>query len=101
MKNDGDVSVLGDAGMPIRAYAKLYHYAIVPAGWGDITDQHGRVAPGLAQESTGIFTATLDLDRTYFHVNFNSFGKILADHKGDIVQETIPSYCATAGNCSS
>ena len=36
----------------------------------------------------------------YFHVNFNDFSKILADHKGDIIAETIPGYCTTAGNCS-
>ena len=30
-------------GMPIRGYAKLYHYNIVPAGWGDITDTRGLV----------------------------------------------------------
>ena len=86
--------------MPIRAYAKLYHFAIVPAGWGDITDQHGNIATGLAQESPGIFTARLDLDKTYFHVNFNSFDKILADHNGDIVKETVPGFCSTPGNCS-
>ena len=88
-------------GMPIRAYAKLYHYAIVPTGWGDITDSSGRIAAGLSQEATGIFTASLDLDTTWFHTNFNSFDKILADYKGDIVQETLPGYCATDGNCSS
>ena len=88
-------------GMPIRAYPKLFHYAIVPAGWGDITDMHGNVAPGLRQEAEGIFTTVLDLDTTYFHTNFNNFDHILADHKGDIVRETIPGYCGTPGNCSS
>ena len=37
-------------GMPIRAYAKLYHFAIVPAGWGDITDITGNIAEGLVQD---------------------------------------------------
>jgi hypothetical protein len=86
--------------MPLRAYAKLYHYAIVPAGWGDITDITGEIAQGTVQEAAGIFTATLDLDRTLFHINFNSFDKLLADYNGLIVQETVPGYCETLGNCT-
>ena len=45
--------------MPIRGYAKLCHYNIVPAGWGDITDTRGLVAADQKQEAPGVFTATV------------------------------------------
>ena len=91
-------------GMPIRGYAKLFHYNVVPAGWGDITDSAGQVAQGHAQEppGSGIFTATLDLDKTWFHSNFNAgLNRMMAEHKGDIEFEHVPGYCSTDGNCSS
>lgn len=88
-------------GMPIRGYAKLFHYNIVPAGWGDITDTRGLIPPDHKQEAPGIFTATLDLDKTWFHSNFNDLGKMMNDHKGDLVLESAPGYCSTDGNCSS
>jgi hypothetical protein len=88
-------------GMPMRGFAKLYHFNVVPAGWGDITDTTGQVAKGQSQEAPGIFTATLDLDKTWFHQNFNSnITKLLADHKGDVIVESLPGYCSTDGNCS-
>ena len=43
-------------GMPIRAYSALYRFAIVPAGWGDITLAGGIVAPDLKQEKPNLFT---------------------------------------------
>jgi hypothetical protein len=56
--------------MPIRGYASLYHYNIVPVGWGDITDITGQVAQGLtAVVPQKLYMATLDLDRTYTHVS--------------------------------
>jgi len=86
-------------GMPIRGYAALYHYYIVPAGWGDITGPDGQVVPGLKQEVPYLWTAVLDLDKTFFHVNFNDFGGILNDHKGLLAQERLPEYCALQGHC--
>ena len=74
----------------------------MPAGFGDITlGTSGVVAPSTKQEVPGVFTATLDLDRTVFHTNYNDFSKILDDHKGLIVQESVPGYCSEPGNCSS
>ena len=87
--------------MPIRGYAKLFHYNIVPAGWGDITDTRGLIPSDHKQEAPGIFTATLDLDKTWFHSNFNDLSKMMNDHKGDLVFESAPGYCSTDGNCSS
>merc|ERR1712216_1108002 len=60
----------------------------------------GRVAEGAKQEAPGIFTATLDLDRTLFHANFNNFGPILKDYEGLIETLGVPGYCSTVGNCS-
>lgn len=53
-------------GQSIRGYAKLFHYNIVPAGWGDITDTRGLVASDQKQEADGIFTATIDNDKTWY-----------------------------------
>ena len=88
--------------MPIRGYAKLFHYNIIPAGWGDITDTRGLVPSDQTQEAEGIFTATIDNDKTWFHQNFNGgLNKMMSDHKGDLVFESAPGYCSTDGNCSS
>jgi hypothetical protein len=90
-------------GMPLRAYAALHHFAIVPSGWGDITDQTGRVAADLAQPSPDVFVATLDLDKTYVHTDFDSgeVAALLAAHVGDVELETIDEYCSGAGKCAS
>ena len=37
----------------------------------------------------------------FFPLVFLSCSKILSEHKGDIVQEALPGYCSTEGNCSS
>ena len=90
-------------GMPLRAYAALYHFAIVPAGWGDITDQTGRVAADLSQPSADVFVATLDLDKTYVHTDFDSgeVDALLSAHAGDVELETIDEYCAGVSKCAS
>eukprot|EP00038_Savillea_parva_P010239 m.188847 g.188847 ORF g.188847 m.188847 type:complete len:424 (-) comp17565_c0_seq1:100-1371(-) len=89
-------------GLPLRAYAALHHYAIVPAGWGDITDVTGQVAADLAQPTPDVFVATLDLDKTFVHTDFDEtqVDALLHDHAGDVELETLPEYCAVAGRCA-
>ena len=53
-------------GMPIRAYSALYRFAIVPAGWGDITLAGGIVAPDLKQEKPNLFTGKRHLFFPFF-----------------------------------
>jgi hypothetical protein len=87
-------------GMPLNAYAMLYHYYIVPVGWGNIIDITGEnmkdvikptpcPLPRGEEPRDGMFIATLDLDRTLIHTNFNTekVAKLLEEHKGEIVQE--------------
>eukprot|EP01050_Picozoa_sp_SAG11_P020225 SAG11_NODE_3373_length_2491_cov_2.115385_1_plen_593_part_10 len=90
-------------GMPIRGYAALYHFNIVPVGWGDITDITGQVAQGLhAVVPQKLYMATLDLDRTYTHDDFVGarVQRLVADHQGLVEFLTVPEYCAVAGHCS-
>eukprot|EP01052_Picozoa_sp_SAG31_P011575 SAG31_NODE_658_length_13104_cov_4.409919_6_plen_443_part_00 len=90
-------------GMPLRAYAQLYHYAIVPVGWGDITDNAGQVAEGLhAVVPEKMFMATLDLDRTFTHSDFvgAKVQKLVQDHEGLVELSNIPEYCSAPGNCA-
>eukprot|EP00658_Telonema_sp_P-2_P016889 TRINITY_DN1653_c0_g1_i12.p1 TRINITY_DN1653_c0_g1~~TRINITY_DN1653_c0_g1_i12.p1 ORF type:complete len:220 (-),score=43.85 TRINITY_DN1653_c0_g1_i12:480-1139(-) len=67
---------------------------------GDITDMTGQVPGSTTQEADGIFTATIDLDATLFHVNFNNFSQLLADYQGQIETVGLAGYCSTPGNCS-
>ena len=81
-------------GLPLRAYGTLYHYHIVPSGFGDIRDITGEVVSTLNQTSKDVFVADIDLDRTMLHSDFNRPGlaTLLADHKGDVEAETVPGY---------
>jgi hypothetical protein len=57
-------------GTPLNAYAMLYHYVIVPVGWGNVIDITGENLP-VAEPVARQFHATVDLDRTFVHDNFN------------------------------
>ena len=76
-------------GMPMNAYATLYHYYVVPVGAGNIIDITGRAVTKVDKPRPKQFIATLDLDRTFVHSNFNSakVAKLLKDYKGKVVVE--------------
>lgn len=57
-------------GMPLNAYAMLYHYPIVPVGWGNLIDITGENLADVLQPRPGQTIATLDLDRVLIHENF-------------------------------
>jgi predicted amidohydrolase len=83
-------------GLALRAYAQLYHYHIVPAGWGDVRDVTGEVVAGLRRVASDVFVAQIDLDRTLIHTDFNgAVAQLLAEHKGDVEEET-HDECARA-----
>jgi beta-ureidopropionase len=76
-------------GMLLNAYAMLYHYYIVPVGWGNIIDVTGENMKDVINPKEKIFIATLDTDRTFIHENFTGekVTKLLEDHKGEVVME--------------
>ena len=90
-------------GMPIRGYAQVYHYNIVPVGWGDITDITGQVAQDLhAVVPKKMYMATLDLDRTYTHDDYvgATVEQLVKDHAGLVEYISVPEHCSIDGHCS-
>jgi len=61
----------------------------VPVGAGNIIDSTGKTLDNVEKPRPQQFIATLDLDRTFVHTNFNTqkVKKLLAEHKGEIEQE--------------
>jgi beta-ureidopropionase len=76
-------------GMPLNAYAMIYHYYIVPVGWGNIIDITGENMKDVISPKEKIFIADLDLDRTFIHDNFtgDKVAKLLNDYKGEVMVE--------------
>ncbi len=76
-------------GSPLNALAILYHYYIVPVGAGNIIDITGETVENIDTPQPKQFIATLDLDRTFSHHDFNreKVDKMLEEHKGEIVVE--------------
>jgi len=76
-------------GMPLNAYAMLYHYYIVPVGWGNIIDITGENIKDVICPKENLVIANLDVDRTFIHENFtgNKVRKMLDDYDGEIVIE--------------
>lgn len=76
-------------GMPLNAFAMLYHYYIVPVGWGNIIDITGENMTNAREPRKSLFLAELDLDRTFIHTNFSGekVDRLLGEHEGEIVQE--------------
>lgn len=76
-------------GSPLNAFAILYHYYIVPVGAGNIIDITGKTIEPVEKPRPKQFIATLDLDRTFAHHDFNrkKVQKMLKEHKGEIKVE--------------
>ena len=76
-------------GCPLNAYATAFNYYVVPVGAGNIIDSTGKTLDKVDNPRPKQFIATLDLDRTFVHTNFNTekVKKLLAEHKGEIQQE--------------
>ena len=69
--------------------ATLYHYYIVPVGAGNIIDITGRTHPDIRKPRDQHFIATLDLDRTFVHHDFNreKVQRMLEAHKDEMAVE--------------
>jgi hypothetical protein len=76
-------------GMPLNGYAMIHNYNVVAVGCGNIIDVLGKTIDNVEQPRPRQFIATLDLDRTLVHTNFNKekVARLLREHEGEIVQE--------------
>ena len=76
-------------GSPLNAFAILYHYYIVPVGAGNIMDVTGQPVEDVNAPRPKQYIATLDLDRTFVHYDFNreKVDKMLEERKDQIVVE--------------
>jgi beta-ureidopropionase len=76
-------------GMPLNGYATIHNYYVVAAGWGNMIDVFGKTIEPVTKPRPQQFIATLDLDRTLIHTNFNEqkVAKLLREHRGEVVQE--------------
>ncbi len=79
-------------GTPLNAFAILYHYYIVPVGTGNIMDMMGRPCAPVEKPMPKQFIATLDLDRSLAHQDFNQekVQKMLKEHEGELKVERTP-----------
>ena len=75
-----------EGGSPLNAFASLYHYYVVPVGNGDMIDATGQPVKNAASPRGGQKIATLDLDRTFIHSNFNEnkVPKLVREHAGEV-----------------
>lgn len=76
-------------GLVLNGYAMVHNYYVVAVGDGNIIDITGQTIDKVNRPRPGQFIATLDLDRTLIHTNFNEgkVAKLLAEHRGDVEQE--------------
>ncbi len=79
-------------GSPLNAMAILYHYYVVPVGAGNLIDVTGRTIERLDEPKPGQFIATLDLDRTFVHVDTpkEKVERLLREHAGEVELESFP-----------
>lgn len=76
-------------GLPLSGYAMIHNYYVVAVGSGDIIDITGRQIQPARTMADRQFLATLDLDRTLVHHNFNKdkVARLLREHPGEVVAE--------------
>lgn len=73
-------------GMPLNGYAMCFNYYVVPVGRGNIIDATGETLKSVEKPRPDQFVATVDLDRTFVHKDFNGdkIQKLLGEHQGDV-----------------
>lgn len=76
-------------GRPLGAYATAYNYYVVPVGEGNFIDSTGETLSKVENPRPRQYIATLDLDRTFVHTNFNTakVRKLLEEHQDEVEQE--------------
>ena len=75
--------------MPLNGYAMIHNYNVVAVGRGNIIDIFGKTIDNVEKPRPQQVIATLDLDRTLVHLDFNEkkVAKLLREHQGEVVQE--------------
>lgn len=73
-------------GIPLNGYAMIHNYAIVAVGRGNIIDIMGRDMEEVESPLPQQFIATIDLDTTIVHSDFNGekVSALLKKHQGEI-----------------
>jgi len=73
-------------GLPLSGYAMIHNYYVVAVGNGDFIDIFGNKLQQVSSPRKQQFIATLDLDLTIVHRDFNGekIGKLLREHQGEI-----------------
>ncbi len=76
-------------GRPLNGYAMIHNYYVVSAGWGNMIDLLGKTMDAVEKPRPQQFVATLDLDRTLIHQDFNKekVARLLQEHTGEVEQE--------------
>ncbi|MCX5759877.1 MAG: carbon-nitrogen hydrolase family protein, partial [Candidatus Hydrogenedentes bacterium] len=74
-------------GRLLNAFASLYNYAIVPVGWGNITDQTGKTVAPMDNPRPDQYVAELNLDQTFVHLDFTheKVKRLMEEHPGEIL----------------
>ena len=75
-------------GMPLNGYAMIHNYYVVSAGWGNMIDILGKTVDA-EKPRPQQFVATLDLDRTLIHKDFNKekVARLLQEHASEVAEE--------------
>lgn len=78
-------------GMPLNSYAMIHNYYVVCAGWGNVIDILGKNIETIAKPRPQQFIATIDLDRTLIHGDFNDdkVAKLLREHPDEVGSERL------------
>jgi beta-ureidopropionase len=73
-------------GLPLNGYAMIHNYCIVPVGVGNILDCFGRKVEAVESPLPKQYIATLDLDVTPVHKDFNGdkIKNLLREHAGEV-----------------
>ncbi len=68
----------------------IHNYYVVAVGWGNMIDVFGRTIEPAEKPRANQFIATLDLDLTIAHTNFNEtkVTQLLKEHQGEV--ERVP-----------
>jgi predicted amidohydrolase len=76
-------------GLPLNGYAMLHNYYVVAVGQGNLIDITGAAIEPALRPRPQQAIATLDLDRTLVHHNFNEakVARLLNEHRGEVEAE--------------
>jgi hypothetical protein len=78
-------------GLPLNGYAMIHNYYVVSAGWGNVIDILGNNIDPVEKPRPGQFIATIDLDRTLVHKDFNKekMDRLLKERAGEVGLDTL------------